>query len=130
MWSSAMPAPPTAIRRSAHVVGAAPSLWMAKYIAESTWLLHITPIRSPRKATTEEMSSGSRLLAPARGSTNGVPQDASFPFVAFTKTFEPCAQVAHKTPVKSLSRVSVSLEKLLIWAGNPASSVYVWVAEL
>src|SRR6266536_2147300 len=58
MWSSALFGPWIAVRLACHVVGVAPSSWIAKYIAEATWLLHITPILLSN-ATTAEMSSAS-----------------------------------------------------------------------
>lgn len=48
---------------------AAPSRWYAKYIAESFWLLHMTPILFPANATSDEMSSVERFDAPVLGST-------------------------------------------------------------
>jgi hypothetical protein len=60
-----------AVRLSCHTLSESPSLWVAKYMALSTWLLHITPIWES-KATTAEISSGLTLV-PLTGKTNGVP---------------------------------------------------------
>src|SRR5215212_1640739 len=72
IWSSAYLGPWMAVRLPCHTLSGSPSLWVAKYIASSIWLLHITPIWLS-KATTAEMSS-ELTDVPLTGKTNGVPQ--------------------------------------------------------
>jgi hypothetical protein len=95
MWSSAMSGPPSADVLGCQVVSASASPWTAKYTLSSFWLLHITPILFPPKATTAEMSSA-EVVVPETGSTKGVPQLVSLPVVRLTYTCRglPWVQVA------------------------------------
>src|ERR687892_2434057 len=73
MWSSESPVPDWAVS-SVQTLSAWPSGWIANPNVQSSWLLHISPIRFPPKAISEEMSSD---FTAAVGSENAVPQLAS-----------------------------------------------------
>jgi hypothetical protein len=119
-WSSLFQ--PVGTSSSAQAPSPAPSRWIANVVRWSTSLSYITPIRSPPKRTTAEMSSESSPGLP--GMTNGAPQAASSPpAVWLTYTREPCVQVAHSVPVESRSMLSASAVALLMAAGKPGSSV-------
>ena len=70
----------------------------------------------------------------AVGSAKAAPQLASLQTGVqserFTHTLPPCTHVAHSCTLESLSITSVSVRKLLIVTGNPASRVYVSVPAL
>ena len=104
-------------------------LWLALLLVLGVGVLHSTPTRSPPNAISEEMSSD---FTAGTGSAKAVPQLASLQAGLqsdlFTHTLPPCTQVAHSWPLESLSITSVSVLKLLISTGNPASRVYVFVA--
>src|SRR3954453_20644505 len=74
MWSSATCGPSATLIGADQVAAGAPLACSAKYMAPSTWLLHITPTL-PFSETTEEMSSGATGVEP--GSTKGAPQALS-----------------------------------------------------
>src|SRR3954470_17437306 len=97
------------------LVAGLPLSCLAKYIAASAWLLHITPT-APFSDTTEEMSSGDTAVV--LGRTNGVPQAVSLPLVALTQTWLPRVHVAHRTPVESLSITIASIPPETIVTGK------------
>ena len=80
MWSSAVFEPWMAVRAADQLVSGCPSSWTANHMAsfDVDWLLHITPILSPWKAMTAELSSTVTSVA-VTGSWNGVPQTWSSP---------------------------------------------------
>src|SRR3954452_25443552 len=81
MWSSASLGPWIAVRLPSHVVVASPSTCTAKYIAESTWLLHMTPILPGPSATPDEISSDDSVVDPLTAGVNGAPHWVSLPVV-------------------------------------------------
>src|SRR3954453_19497569 len=81
MWSSATLGPSATLIGADHVAAGSPLTCSAKYIAPSTWLLHITPMLSLSEIT-DEMSSGATGVE--AGSTNGVPHAASPVVVVLT----------------------------------------------
>jgi hypothetical protein len=88
----------------------------------------MTPILPPAKAISDEMSSDFTEVPVTLG-TKAVFQTASLQTglqtVAFTQTLPPCVHVAQSCPVESFAITSVSVLKLLIETGKPASRVYV-----
>src|SRR4051794_32253806 len=82
MWSSAVFGPWIAVWDPDHFESGSRSEWVAKYIASSTWLLHIPPI-CPLNEMTAEMSSGETVVPFTLG-TKGVPQAVSPPVVRLT----------------------------------------------
>src|SRR5690349_14279234 len=75
MWSSARRGPDNAVFDVSQVVSGSPSVWIAQRIVESTWLLHMMPMRpgpeAGLNATTDEMSSASTVV-PGPGRMYGV----------------------------------------------------------
>ena len=117
-----MPFPDIAVSGAFQVVSGWPSMWTANMSASGVpfWLLHMTPILSPPKAISVEMSSVPTVVEP--GMTKGVPHAVSLVVVRLTQILPPCSQVAHSLPVLSLSITSVSERTVLMVAGKPASS--------
>ena len=122
MWSSALPEPVVAASLALQVVSGSPSRWVVKYMCEELWLLHITPIRLPPKAITEDTSSLLRPV-PVIAGVKGTLHVRSLPTVWAIVSFFAWVQVAQIVPVESLSMTRVSTATVVIVTGKPESFV-------
>src|SRR3954464_10461927 len=90
----------------------------------------MTPILLPPNASSDEISSVFRPVAPGTGATKGCDHVASPPELCITITWSSCTQVAHNVPGESLSITNLSDSVSFNVTGKPASSEYCFVAVL